>query len=307
MGRAMNLAMVGGVFLSAACMGVDGPAEQPPAVIEAVNTANAATVAAFNKGDAAGIAAQFAETGELVDENGGVHSGRAAIRDIFTKFFERFPKAQLAMQAESIRAIDDDLAIEEGVRLVTADEGASAAQVRYMAVREKDGGDWLIASYREFADDPPPAAREMLAQLDWLVGEWVDESPEGRTTITYRWSDDGSYLLGEYNLSVGGQPTSTSQQRIGWDPVELTLRSWTFDSDGGFSEGEWTPDDAGWVVKSVATLPDGTTGSATLTLSPSDEDHVTIVGNDRVVAGVVEPDFKLLIARKPPRPEAEGR
>jgi hypothetical protein len=206
-----------------------------------------------------------------------------------------------------VRVIDDDLAIEEGVRLVTADEGATAARVRYTAVREKDGNEWLIASYREFADDPPPSAQEMLGQLGWLVGEWVDESPEGRTTISYRWSEDGSYLLGDYNLSVGGQPTSKSQQRIGWDAVELTLRSWTFDSDGGFSEGEWTPDDSGWVVKSAATLPDGTTGSATLTLSPTDADHVTIVGTDRVVAGAVEPDFKLMIARKPPRPDAEDR
>lgn len=278
-----------------------------PDVAAAVNAANAATVAAFNKADAAGLASQFAPSGELVDENGGVHSGRQAIRELFTKFFERFPKAQLALEAESVRAIDDDLAIEEGVRLVTAGEGTNAARVRYMAVREKEGGEWLIASYREFADDPPPSAQEMLGQLGWLVGEWVDESPEGRTTISYRWSEDGSYLLGDYNLSVGGQPTSKSQQRIGWDAVELTLRSWTFDSDGGFSEGEWTPDDGGWVVKSVATLPDGTTGSATLTLSPTDADHVTILGTDRVVAGQVEPDFKLMIARKPPRPDAEGR
>ncbi len=301
------------LLLAAGCSPMPSSADEPPStvkspeVVKAVNAANAATITAFNKADAAGVAAQFAASGELVDENGGVHSGRQSIREAFAKFFERFPKAQLSMEAESVRAIDDDLAIEEGVRLVTADEGATAARVRYTVVREKDGGDWLIASYREFADDPPPSAQEMLAQLGWLVGEWVDESPEGRTTISYRWSDDGSYLLGDYNLSVGGQPTSTSQQRIGWDPVELTLRSWTFDSDGGFSEGEWTPDDAGWVVKSVATLPDGTTGSATLTLSPTDADHVTILGTDRVVAGAVEPDFKLMIARKPPRPDAESR
>lgn len=270
----------------------------------AIVAANAATIEAFNLGDAARLAAQFAENGELVDEDGGIHAGRSAIREGFAKFFEKFPKAKLLMETEQVRRIDDDLAIEEGVRLVTSGEDGAAAQVRYVSIREKDGGDWLIASYREFADDPPPSAQEMLGQLAWLVGEWVDESPEGRTVINYRWSDDGSYLLGDYNLSVGGQPTSTSQQRIGWDPVEMTLRSWTFDSDGGFSEGKWTPGETAWVVKSAATMPDGTTGSATLSLTPTDADHFTIEGTDRVVAGQIQPDFKLVISRKPPRPEA---
>jgi hypothetical protein len=89
-------------------------------------------------------------------------------------------------------------------------------------------------------------------------------------------------------------------QRIGWDPVEGTLRSWTFDSDGGFSEGEWMGTDDGWVVKSEATLPDGSIGSATVTIRPSDADHFVVESTDRIVGGAQEPDFKLVIARKPP-------
>lgn len=88
--------------------------------------------------------------------------------------------------------------------------------------------------------------------------------------------------------------------------MALTLRSWTFDSDGGFGEGTWTPTEAGWLVKSVATLPDGSTGSATLSLAPASEDQVVIRGFDRVVAGMNEPDFELRIARRQPRPDALG-
>lgn len=272
------------------------------AVVQAIAAEADATVKAFNAGDAGALAGMFIEDGELVDENGTVTESRGEIESLFTRFFEKFPKATLEMEVTDAREVGDDLVIEEGIRRITTDQGASAAQVRYVAVRTKQGDRWPLASYREFSDDPLPTPAEMLASLDWIVGDWVDESPDGKTQISYRWSDDGNFLIGEYNLSVGGQPASTSVQRIGWDPVEGTLRSWTFDSDGGFSEGEWLGTDDGWVVKSEATLPDGTTGSATVTIRPSDADHFVVESTDRIVGGSEEPDFKLVIARKPPQP-----
>ena len=272
------------------------------AIVQRVAAEAEATIKAFNAGDAAGLAAMFIDDGELVDENGTVTESRAEIAALFKRFFERFPKATLEMEVTDVREVGDDVVIEEGVRRITTDQAAAAAQVRYVAVRTKQGDRWPLASYREFSDDPLPTPAEMLSALDWIVGDWVDESPEGRTQISYRWSEDGNFLIGEYNLSVGGQPASKSVQRIGWDPVEGTLRSWTFDSDGGFSVGEWLGTDDGWVVKSEATLPDGTIGSATVSIRPSDADHFVVESTDRIVGGAEEPDFKLTIARKPPQP-----
>jgi len=246
------------------------------------------------------------EGGELIDENGNAYVGKAEIAGLFKAFFTKFPKAVMELEVTDVRSLGDSLAIEEGVRRITAEDGAAAAQLRYIAVRDKVGDHWPIASYREFADDPLPSPQEMLLSLSWLVGDWVDESPEGRTAISYRWSEDGNFLIGDYTLSVGGLPESQSTQRIGWDAVEGTIRSWTFDSDGGFSEGEWTPTEAGWVVKSEAAMPDGTTGSATVTLAPTDEDHFTVRSSDRIVAGADEPEFELKIARRPPRPDDTG-
>ena len=266
-----------------------------------------ATVKAFNAADPAGVAALFMEKGELVDENGNVYTGRAEITSLFKAFFEKFPKAVMAMEVTSVRSIGDSLAVEEGVRQITAEAGAAEAQLRYIAVRDKVGDKWPIASYREFADDPAPTAEEMLQPLAFLVGDWVDESPEGRTAISYRWSEDGNYILGDYVLSVGGQPESKSVQRIGWDPVEGVLRSWTFDSDGGFSHGEWTPIDNGWVAKTEATMPDASTASATVTFTVKDQDHFVVRSTDRIVAGGEEPDFELVIARKPPQPGAAAK
>ena len=206
------------------------------------------------------------------------------------------------MQPTSARPVGDGLVVEEGERRITTAEGASAAQMHYVAVRSKQGDRWAIASYHEFADDPLPTPREILQSAAWLVGDWLDESPEGRTAITFRWSDDGNFLLGDYAMTGSDGSVSTSTQRIGWDPVTGQLRSWTFDADGGFSVGEWDAVAEGWAVKSEATMPDGTTGSATMTIAPKDADHFVVRVTDRIVAGVEEPDFEATIARRPPAP-----
>jgi uncharacterized protein (TIGR02246 family) len=264
-----------------------------------------ATVKAFNAADAAALGAMFLENGELVDENGTAHAGKAAITELFKGFFTNYPKSVLEMQVMSVRPIGDAIAVEEGERRITAADGASAAQVRSVTVRSKQGDRWPIASYREFSDNPLPTPQEMLQGVSWLEGDWVDESPEGRTTISFRRSEDGNFLLGDYDVALAGGPTSKSTQRIGWDPVAGQLRSWTFDSDGGFTQGEWTAIDNGWVVKSEATMPDGTTGSATMTITVKDADHFVVRSSDRIVGGAEEPDFEVTIARKPPVPGAK--
>ena len=208
------------------------------------------------------------------------------------------------MEVESARPIGDELMVEEGIRRITVAEGGADAQMRYVAIRAKEDGGWPIASYREFSADPPPTPHEMLEPASWLVGDWVDESPSGRTAISFQWSPDGNFLMGEYNVSVGGKPDSTSTQRIGWDPVEGQLRSWTFDSDGGYSQGEWTATEDGWVVRSEATMPDGTIGSANMTISVKDADHFAVRSTDRIVGGALQPDFEMTVARRPPQPAA---
>ena len=279
-------------------------ADADAALATALAAEGQATVKVFGAGDATALAAMFLETGEVVDEDGGVVAGRPAIADLFGRFFARFPQATLAMEIVSARSLGAGLAVEEGVRRITTADGA-AAQMRYVAVRSKQGERWPIASYREFADDPLPTPREMLSSLEWLVGEWVDESGEGQTTIRYDWTADGNFLVGEYDLTVRGVSGGRSVQRIGFDPVQGVLRSWTFDSDGGFSEGEWSASEDGWLIRSQATMPDGSTGRATVTITPRDTDHFVVESTDRCVAGVAEQDFRMVVARKPPLPAVQ--
>lgn len=287
---------------------VRGEQPAPPAAAarspleDAVAREAQATVSAFSAADASALAEMFLDSGELVDEQGTVHSGRKAITELFRGFFTRFPKAVLEMQPTSVRPVGEALLVEEGERRITAAEGAGVAQVHYVAVRSKQGDRWPIASYHEFTDDPAPSPREVLQSVAWLVGEWLEESAEGRTSITFRWSDDGNFLLGDYEITGADAVASRSTQRIGWDPVTGQLRSWTFDSDGGFSSGAWDAIADGWTVKSEATMPDGTTGSAILTIAPKDADHFVVRATDRILAGVEQPDFEITVSRRPPAP-----
>jgi uncharacterized protein (TIGR02246 family) len=283
---------------SANCQETRAPAD--PAAAE-IRASAAQMVKSFEAAKPAELAALFSPQGELIDEEGTVYQGPKEITELFTKFFERFPGAKLALEIESIRSVGPNLAIEEGTRYIAAKakEGEGKAQLRYTAVRTKVDGKWLIASIREFNADPLPTPHERLEPLAWMVGDWVNEGTDGTAKLSWRWSEDQNFLLGDIQLTVAGKPAMASTQRIGWDPLAGKVRSWLFDADGGFAEGQWTQVDDGWVIKSATTNPDGSTGSATITVTAKDKDHFTMKGTERIVGEFREPDFELAIARQP--------
>ena len=72
-------------------------------------------------------------------------------------------------------------------------------------------------------------------------------------------------------------------QIIGWDEAKEQIRSWTFDSDGGFNQRAWEKAGERWSVQQTATLPDGTLASSTSLLTPLDENSFTWQQVSRVV------------------------
>ncbi len=241
-------------------------ADESPEVA-AVAAAAEVFLNAFNSGEASAVTEQFIPRGEFIDEEGNLYQGRENLQKLFTQYFAKFPQARLGLEIESIRVIGDNLAIEEGTRFLSTKENGKA-QVRYITVRSKLDGKWMIASIREFYDDPLPTPGERLSVLDWLVGDWVSEGEDAAVRISYRWSEDRNFLLGDYRFAREGKVAMKSSQRIGWDPTSGKVRSWLFESDGGFAEGIWTLVEDAWVIKSVATLADGTTGTATISIKP---------------------------------------
>lgn len=277
------------------------PAADDATLLTEVGTANQAIIAAFQSGQAAQVASAFAPTGEWISEEGVIYQGRAELESVLGQFFQKFPKATLAIETESIRQVAPQVLIEEGTRQITVEDGSSRARLRYVAVRTQVDGKWLIASLREVNDDPLPTAHDHLLALSWLVGEWVNEGSDANVKLTFRWSDDQNYLLGEYRIVTNGEESVTSSQRIGWDPHLQKIRSWLFETDGGYSQGIWTATEQGWTVQSQSVLPDGQTGSATLTLEPQDDKQFRFTAEQRIVGNSMEPPMTVTISRHPPK------
>lgn len=302
--RAMTLSIASVLVVAAAAVAARGQEEvvagqREKAAIAAVRKSAEQAAQAFNAGKADQLAAMFLPKGELIDEQGTIYRGPKEITALVNAFFERFPGAKLALDIESIRLVGP-VAIDEGTRTMTTKDGALKSRFRYIAVWAKTDRGWQLASFRDFTDDPVPTPHDYLEPLAWLVGDWINEGTDGKVAISYRWSDDKNYLLGDFQFdALDGTPRKTSQ-RLGWDPSAGKIRSWMFDSDGGFAAGYWTLVDDGIVIKSTSINPDGTTASATMSIVPEDDDHFTISGTDRIVGGSREPDFEITVARRPP-------
>ena len=67
------------------------------------------------------------------------------------------------------------------------------------------------------------------------------------------------------------------------------IRSWTFDSDGGFGVGRWSNGDGRWTVQTLSVLPDGRRGSSTNVYEIVDKNTVRYRSAGRQVDGELLP------------------
>lgn len=303
-----RVSLFGAAIAGVCCCGLSTRAAvgQDDTAAAQVRTSAEQLAEAFRAGKTDEIVASFLPHGELIDEHGNVYQGQKEIHDLLSAYFAKYPGAKLAFRIDSIRLLGP-VAVEEGTRDMQTSDGSSRATVRYLAVRTKTTDGWRIASIRDFADHPAPTPHQRLQPLGWLVGEWVNEGTDGVVNISIRWSEDENFLLGEFLVNSGGRIAMKSSQRIGWDPLTGKVRSWLFDSDGGFGEATWTQLDDAWVMKSSAVLPDGLTGSATVTVTPISKDRFAMKGTERIVGDGREDDFELTITRRPPQASTEAQ
>ena len=274
-------------------------AQDEPATTE-IRDNSSKLASAFNSAKVDDITAMFMPKGELTDEQGTVHKGHEAIKDLLTKFFAKFPGTQMEIISDSIRLVGP-VAIQEGTRFTTAKDGSNAS-VRFVAILTKTDQGWRIASIRDFADESIPAATpgELLQPLEWLVGDWINEGTDARVKISYKWSEDNNFIVGDILVTRNDQSIMKSTQRIGWDPILGKPRSWIFDSDGGFAEATWTETEAGWVVQSSAVMPDGLTGSASVTITLGENGRYVMSGKNRLIGNSQEPDYEITVVKHPP-------
>lgn len=281
-----------------------GQTVQPPVKpkVEEPAQASETLMAAFNRGSASDVAALFLPNAELTDDAGNVYKGRKEIETILTAFFEKFPGAQLRQKITSSRLIASSMAIQDGEQTIVTKDGKEKSDNEITAALVRLETGWAYATLRQRPKDDEPSLKERLEPLSWLVGDWVDEDPDANMVISCRWSDDRNFLMVKYESNIAGKTGIKSTQRIGWDPLTERVRSWVFDSDGGYGEGQWTRVDKAWIIKSTAVMPNAETGSATIVIEPTGPDKFTLKGLDRILGEDTQPDFQATIVRKPPQP-----
>jgi uncharacterized protein (TIGR02246 family) len=256
---------------------------------------------AFNAGDATAAAATYTEDALTIDEQGERTEGRAAIRDRLAASFADNPGSTIAIKEDTLRFLGPDTALEVGRTSITpAGAGGVPEVTRYTVVYIKKDGQWLQSVVRdEVSHDLTPHDR--LKELEWLVGEWVNESQDAVVHTTCKWADNGNFLTREFTMKTRGQPVLSGTQRIGWDPVRGQLKTWIFDTEGGFGEGFWARNGDEWVIKAEGVRQDGRHASVTNILKRLGKDRASWQSVDRTLGGVAMPGIdEFTLVRKPP-------
>jgi uncharacterized protein (TIGR02246 family) len=254
----------------------------------------------YNKHDSKAAASDFTPSAEFITENGTAIRGRDAIARHFAAVFALFPKAHLELQVESVRLVTSNVALEEGRVEYVASSEDSVQTSRYVALHVFQDGRWWLARTRDFSVDTAAISNhDRLREL-----EWMEEGEDSLVATSCQWSHNRSYLLQEFTIRVGGLPPVTGSTRFGWDPLTKQIKSWTFDSDGGYSEALWTHGTDQWVLKSHGVTHMGRTYSATSILRHVDRETLSWESRDRVEGGVPIADrVPLLVKRRPPPPK----
>ncbi len=286
------------VTASLVATGQDAATETDDATAK-IEAAIQSYLAAFNARDVAKLVSHWSPEGVYISRTSGEQVvGREALTEEFTAIFAGDSVPKLAATTESIDFISPNVALERGTATVTCAED-DVVETNYSVVYVKRDGIWLIDRVTEDEIVVQPSNYQQLKDLEWLVGEWVDEGDGITIEIDCKWTRNQNYLSRSYTVSNEEEVESSGLQIIGWDPQQKQIRSWLFDSDGGFISGTWNKRDDRWIVQSVATLADGGSGSFTAIFRPLEDGNYTWQKVNQVVDGKLLPNLdEILVQRK---------
>jgi uncharacterized protein (TIGR02246 family) len=266
-----------------------------------VRKAVADYVAALNKGDLNGVMAFWTPDAEYVAESGTATHGKKGIADLFKEVLPQFKGHKVTAEVKSVRMLHSDVALEEGSLTFTDGDGVRD-ESNYSAVWVKSDGKWLIASARDLPNEAtatgPSVGYEHLRPLEWLVGDWVEDSSKAAVGMNCHWGPNKAFLLMHYEIKRDGQEPLDIGERLGWDPLNGIVRSWVFDSQGGFGEGSWTRNGKKWEVDCSGVLPDGGTGAASNTWEYVDGKTFVWRSTDRMIDDQPIDDMEIRFVRK---------
>ncbi len=160
-----------------------------------------------------------------------------------------------------------------------------------------------IARASQRAGGDAPAAAKPLHELAWMVGDWIDDDETATIESSVKWSKNDAFLIRSFRVAnLLGEPLA-GMQIIAWDPAEKRIRSWTYDSRGGFGEESWSRSADQWSIRTKFTLPDGGRASAVHVMTRDSNDAFRWKSVNRVIDGSLQPDIdEVTVVRKSAEP-----
>jgi uncharacterized protein (TIGR02246 family) len=267
---------------------------------KAIRKTSAAYVEALNKGDLSGLIALWAPDADYVTESGQRTQGREAIAALLKNALAEQKGHVFGAKTRSLKFLNPDVVLVDGTLENTSPDGSKESD-RYALVWIRSDGKWVISSARDLpaeVQDASTPAYSQLRQLEWLIGDWDDASDKVDVHLYCSWAPNKSFLLMHYTVRVGEKEPNEVVQRVGWDPVDGIIRSWVFDSHGGFGEGYWKREGNKWVVGASGIMPEGGTGGATDSYQFVDANTFIWRSVDREVDGQPVADAEVKFVRK---------
>ena len=267
--------------------------------LKAIRGGTAAYLKAMEEGDAQALAAAWTADGDYVDAAGRAFKARELIASEFRDGAGRRGRI-LPVTIDQIRLVTPEVAVEDG-HIVHAAASGEPRQSRYTAVWLKQEGGWRLDSLRESATSSPNR-NPRLDELAWLLGNFAGLTTDGTIVfVSGTVSPDGNYLLRELTVTHPDHSRQSFSQRIGWDPLTRGLKSWTFDSNGGYNEGIWKQQGESWIVNTSGVSPDGKRTSATNLHSQIDDKGFLLESVGATIEGKLCPDAKVKLIRAAPK------
>jgi uncharacterized protein (TIGR02246 family) len=266
-------------------------AAQPSPAEAAIRQSAPAYVRAFNARDSKALAEQWSPDAVYVNRSTGEEVvGRKAIAAQFDSLFKEHPNLKLEVRVESIRFLSPNVAVEQGTSKFLSPQD-EPEEIDYTAVYVQRDGKWLLDRVTDDERQVVPSHSEQLKTLEWLVGHWVDQDEEARIETDCNWAKNQNFLVRSFTVAIEDQIDMSGMQIIGWDPVAKGIRSWTFDSDGGFAEATWTRRGGRWFIHNRGVLADGQTTTMVNVVKPVDDNSFTWQTIERTVGGELLPNI----------------
>jgi uncharacterized protein (TIGR02246 family) len=262
-------------------------------------------VESYNRRDSKTMAGMWSTDAVYMDPSSGEQIlGRDNIAKFFDDVFAGMEDAQLAVTIDSIDFVSPNVAIEKGEAIISYSD-FPAEESTYSAVHVKRDGKWYLDRVtEETVEPPPPSHYDQLKELEWLVGSWVDSDENASIQTEIEWTKNRNFLRRSFAVVIGDQIDMSGIQIIGWDPSENQIRSWTFDSEGGFGAATWTHKGDQWFIQNSSTLADGRKASSLNTLTYVDGDSFRWGSVNREIDGELLPNVEEVIVVRAPSPAA---